>query len=266
MDKPVVLITGATSGIGLATAKHLAANGYRVFGTSRNPTAFAVNGYELVQLDVTDDESVQECVRAVLGRTGGRIDALVSNVGTGILGAAEESSAAEVRGLFETNFFGGIRVVNAVLPSMRAAKAGRILVLSSSGGTASIPFASYYCATKFALEAYCEGLRNELLPLGIHVSVVGPGPVSTPAGDTAKRGSNPISDYHERRSAAVKMFVESIRKGMPPERVAEAILGALRDESPSPRYPVGLQAGATLAARRLLPVRWFQWAVRRSAG
>ena len=266
MDTPVVLVTGATSGIGLATAKHLAANGYRVFGTSRNPAAFAVGGYELVRLDVTSDESVGECVRTVLGRTGGRLDALVSNVGTGILGAAEESDAAEVRDLFETNFFGAVRVVNAVLPAMRRAKSGRILVMGSSGGTASVPFASYYCATKFALEAYCEGLRGELLPLGIHVSVVAPGPVSTPAGDTAKRASNPVADYHERRSAAVKLFAESIRQGMPPENVAEAILGALRDKSPAPRYPVGAQAGATLVARRLLPVRWFQWAVRRATG
>jgi NAD(P)-dependent dehydrogenase (short-subunit alcohol dehydrogenase family) len=262
---PVVLITGASSGIGRATARLLAANGYRVFGTCRDPAARPPEPFPLLPLEVTSDESVAACVRRVAGETGGRIDVLVNNVGTGILGAAEESTAADARGLFEVNFFGAVRVTNAVLPLMRPRRAGRIVNMSSSGGTASIPFAAYYCATKFALEAYSEGLRNELLPLGIHVSVVAPGPVSTPAGDTAARAAHPVADYEPARSKAADDFVKAIRNGMDPDRVAEAILELLRSDNPAPRCPVGLQSRATGWVRRLLPVRAFQaltrWAV-----
>ncbi|MBA4066400.1 MAG: hypothetical protein C0501_22335 [Isosphaera sp.] len=267
-DHPVVLVTGATSGIGRATARLLASNGYRVFGTSRDPTSRPPEPFPLLPLEVASDESAAACVRRVADATGGRIDVLVNNVGTGILGAAEESTAAEVRALFEVNVLGAVRMTNAVLPLMRARRAGRILNMSSSGGTASIPFAAYYCATKFALEAYSEGLRNELLPLGIHVSVVAPGPVSTPAGDTAARAAHPVADYEPARSKAADEFVKAIRAGMDPATVAEAILDLVRSDAPAPRRPVGLQSHATGWARRLLPVRAFQalvrWAVGRS--
>ena len=263
---PVVLITGATSGIGRATARLLARSGFRVFGTGRRPETPTLDGFDLLPLDVTDDASVEACVRMVAERTGGRIDALVNNVGTGILGAAEESTAAEVRWLFEVNFFGAIRMTNAVLPLMRARKAGRIVNMSSAGGVASIPFGAYYCATKHALEGYSEGLRNELLPLGIRVSVVGPGAVSTPAGDKAPKSAHPIADYEPARSKAIDLYIRGIRDGMDPDRVAEAVLGILRSASPAPRYPVGMQAAGTSLMRRLLPTRAFQaltrWALR----
>ena len=263
---PVVLVTGATSGIGRATARLLAQRGYRVFGTGRRPEAATLDGFELLKLDVTDDASVETGVRTLLERTGGRIEVLVNNVGTGILGAAEESTAAEVRGLFEVNFFGAIRVTNAVLPLMRARKAGRIVNMSSAGGVASVPFGAYYCATKHALEAYSAGLRNELLPLGLYVSVVGPGTVSTAAGDKAPKSAHPIADYEPARSKAVANYIQGIRDGLDPERVAETILGILQSKSPAPRYPVGAQAHGTSLMRRLLPTRTFQaltrWALR----
>ena len=262
-DREVVLVTGATSGIGRATARLLAARGYRVFGTGRRPQAESLDGFELLQLEVTSDESVAACVRTLTERTGGRIDVLVNNAGTGILGALEESSADQVRALFEVNVFGAVRVTNAVLPLMRARGAGKVLVMSSSGGEATVPFAGYYCATKHALEAYAEALRLELRSLGVTAAVVAPGPVSTPAGDTALRADRPLAAYEPTRSAATAEYVRAIRTGMDPDRVAETILQVVRARRPKPRYLVGAQSRAVSLLRRVLPRGLFETGVRR---
>lgn len=266
VDNPVVLITGATSGIGRATVRLLAASGYRVFGTSRRPAADTLDGYELLPLEVTSDDSVTRCVETLLERTGGRVDVLVNNVGTGILGAAEESSVEQVKTLFDVNFFGAVRMTNAVLPHLRARRSGRIICMSSSGGIVSVPYAGYYCATKHALEAYTQALRQELKPLGIMATVVAPGPVSTPAGDTAMRGDQPVEDYAARRQRTTERYVEAIRGGMPPERVARAILRILRAKSLKPRYVVGGQSRAVSLLRRLLPAGVLEAGVRRVFG
>ncbi len=263
-DRPVAIVTGASSGIGRATAKLLAESGYRVIGSSREPKSDTLDGFALLPLEVTSDESVAAFVKSVSDRTGGRIDVLVSNVGTGILGAAEESTADEARGLFDINVFGAFRVVNAVLPTFRRQKAGKLVVMSSAGGIAAVPFAAYYCATKFALEGYCESLRHELLPLGISVTVIGPGAVSTSAGDSAPESKHPIADYEPGRSKAVKAFAQGIRDGMPPAKVARAILDAVTSSSPPPRIVVGNQARAVSVARWALPRRTFQWLVRKA--
>jgi NAD(P)-dependent dehydrogenase (short-subunit alcohol dehydrogenase family) len=262
-DREVVLVTGATSGIGRATARLLAARGYRVFGTSRRPSADTLDGFELLQLDVTSDASVSACVRTLAERTGGRIDVLVNNAGTGILGALEESSVDQVRALFEVNVFGAVRVTTAVLPLMRARGGGKVLVMSSSGGEATVPFAGYYCATKHALEAYAETLRLELRSLGVTAAVVAPGPVSTPAGDTALRADHPLDAYAPARAAATAGYVRSIRNGMDPDRVAETILQVIRTRRPKPRYLVGGQSRAVSLLRRLLPRGLFETGVRR---
>jgi NAD(P)-dependent dehydrogenase (short-subunit alcohol dehydrogenase family) len=262
----VVLVTGATSGIGKATAELLAASGYRVFGTSRDPAGKTASGYELLQLEVSSDESVAACVRAVVDRTGGRIDVLHNNAGTGIIGAAEEVSPEEALRLFQINFFGVMRMTNAVLPHMRARRSGKIINMSSSGGVAALPFAALYCATKFALEGYTEALRHELRPLGIAAVVVAPGPVSTPAGEKAMRASRVIEDYAGRRARADEMSVRGIRNGMDPRRVAEAILRVVRASWPSPRYPVGLQSSATGLAHGVLPSGAFEAMVRWGVG
>ena len=262
----VVLVTGATSGIGRATAGLLAAKGYRVLGTSRDPAGKTADGYELLPLEVSSDESVAACVASVAGRTGGRIDVLVNNAGTGILGAAEEVTTEEALRLFQVNIFGVERVTNAVHPLMRARRSGTIINMSSSGGVAAIPFAAFYCATKFALEGYTEALRHELRPLGIAAAVVAPGPVSTPAGDRAMRAEKVIGEYADRRGKADAMFTRSIREGMDPRRVAEAILRVVRSRWPRGRYAVGFQSRATGTARRLLPRTGFEAAVRWGLG
>ena len=267
MGEPkVVLVTGATSGIGRATAELLAARGYRVFGTGRNPAAAVGGGFELLPLDVTSDESVAACVRAVAERTGGRIDVLHNNAGTGIIGAAEEITPEEALRLFQTNFFGVMRMTNAVLPLMRARRAGTVINMSSSGGVAALPFAALYCATKFALEGYTEALRHELRPFGVAAVLVAPGPVSTPAGEKAMRAARHIPEYAERRARADALAVAGIRGGMDPERVAATVLRVVRARWPSPRYAVGLQARATNLARGLLPPGAFEAAVRWGVG
>jgi NAD(P)-dependent dehydrogenase (short-subunit alcohol dehydrogenase family) len=262
----VVLVAGATSGIGKATAELLAAKGYRVFGTSRDPVGKTGNGFELLQLDVTSDESVAACVKAVAERTGGRIDVLHNNAGTGIIGAAEEITPDEGLRLFQVNFFGVMRMTNAVLPLMRARKAGTVINMSSSGGVAALPFAALYCATKFALEGYTEALRHELRPFNIAAVIVAPGPVSTPAGDKAMRAERHIPEYADRRRKADALAVRGIRGGMDPKRVAETILKVVKAEWPSPRYAVGLQSRATNLAHGLLPPGAFEAAVRWGVG
>jgi NAD(P)-dependent dehydrogenase (short-subunit alcohol dehydrogenase family) len=264
--KKVVLVTGSTSGIGQATAELLAAKGYRVFGTSRDPASKTGNGFELLQLDVTSDESVAACVKAVAERTGGRIDVLHNNAGTGIIGAAEEVTPDEAMRLFQVNFFGVMRMTSAVLPLMRARKAGTVINMSSSGGVAALPFAALYCATKFALEGYTEALRHELRPFNVAAVIVAPGPVSTPAGDKAMRAARHIPEYADRRRKADDLAVRGIRGGMDPRRVARTILRVLSAGWPSPRYTVGLQSRATNLAHGLLPPGAFEAAVRWGVG
>jgi short-subunit dehydrogenase len=218
--------------------------------------------FELVQLDVTSDASVAACVAAVAAKTGNRIDVLVNNAGTGILGAAEEVTADEAARLFQVNLFGVMRMTTAVLPLMRARRSGIVINMSSSGGIASVPFAGLYCATKHALEAYTAALRHELRPTGVTATVVAPGPVSTPAGDSAARAAAALADYSDRRDRADHMYTRAIRAGMAPDRVARTILRVVRTRRPRPRYPVGMQARTTGVARCLLPPSALEVAIR----
>src|SRR5690606_35507590 len=158
----VVLITGASSGLGRATARLLAERGYRVFGTSRRPPADApTGGVEPLALDVCADASVAACVQTVLARAG-RIDALINNAGYELGGALEEATLEEAQRQFETNFFGAVRMIRAVLPAMRRQGGGRIVNVSSLAGLAPVPFLGLYSASKFALEGYSEALRHEV--------------------------------------------------------------------------------------------------------
>jgi short-subunit dehydrogenase len=261
----VVLITGASSGIGRATARHLHEAGYRVFGTSRQPAAETLDGFALLPLEVTSNESVAACVRAVTKRTGGRIDVLLNNVGTGILGASEESSVAQVQQLFDINFFGAVRMTSAVLPFMRSQGSGRLLYMSSAGGVVSVPYAGYYCATKHALEAYVEALRLEVEDLGIYASIIAPGTVSTAAGDKAIQPDRPLAAYAPIRQRAADEFVQAIQNGMDPANVAAVILQAVRDPRPQPRYTVGLQSWGVSIMKSLLPATTLEAGLRRIA-
>jgi short-subunit dehydrogenase len=171
-----VLVTGASSGIGRATARLLAERGFTVFGTARKPSPpdeGAKSGVTMVALDVRSDESVRACVEQVVAKAG-RLDVLVNNAGYSLTGAAEETSVEEAKAQLETNFFGAVRMVNAVLPGMRKAEAGKIINISSLAGSTAIPYSGFYSASKFALEGYSESLWYEVRPFGISVSLVEP--------------------------------------------------------------------------------------------
>src|SRR4051812_5113634 len=172
-ERGVALVTGASSGIGLATARALARNGYNVFGTSRKPVADTEDGVTMLVCDVTDDESVRALVDNVMSRAG-RIDLLVNNAGIGLLGGAEESSSAQAKALFDVNVFGVLRLTNAVLPIMRNQGRGRIVNLGSLLGLIPAPFNALYSSSKHAIEGYSESLDHEVRMQGIRVVVVEP--------------------------------------------------------------------------------------------
>ena len=172
-DNPVALVTGASIGIGRATAKALQDAGFQVFGTSRRAAAKRADGVTMLTCDVTDDASVAKLVDEVLIKAG-RIDLLVNNAGIGLLGGAEESSIAQAQALFDVNLFGVIRVTNAVLPAMRRQGKGRIINMSSILGLIPAPYSALYASTKHALEGYSESLDHELRAFGIRVVLVEP--------------------------------------------------------------------------------------------
>jgi short-subunit dehydrogenase len=167
-DNPVALVTGASIGIGRATAKALQDAGFQVFGTSRRAAAKRADGVTMLTCDVTDDASVAKLVDEMLSKAG-RIDLLVNNAGVGLLGGAEESSIAQAQALFDVNLFGVIRVTNAVLPAMRRQGKGRIINMSSILGLIPAPYSALYASTKHALEGYSESLDHELRAFGAEV-------------------------------------------------------------------------------------------------
>jgi NAD(P)-dependent dehydrogenase (short-subunit alcohol dehydrogenase family) len=194
-NQRVVLITGASSGVGQSTARLLAQRGYRVFGTSRNPDRAEITpGVDMLPLDVRADDSVRACVEAVFNR-GGHPDVLINNAAYELAGALEELSSEEARAQFETNFFGVVRMINAVLPFMRQRKRGHIINVSSLSGLSAIPFLGIYSASKFALEGYTEALRHEVKPFNIHVSLTEAGFLRTPMMNNRQVGANRITEY-----------------------------------------------------------------------
>jgi NAD(P)-dependent dehydrogenase (short-subunit alcohol dehydrogenase family) len=206
-ERETVLITGASSGIGAATAALLAASGYRVFGTSRGPVPEAASGdMEMLALDVRSGASVGACVETLLERAG-RIDALVNNAGFALHGESEGTTPEQAVRQLETNVVGVMRVTNAVLPAMRREGRGRIVNVSSLAGLTAVPFLSVYCASKYALEGYSEVLRYELRDFGIWVTLIEPGFVKTPlivAGEAAAAPWPPMTASARRPSTACR--------------------------------------------------------------
>jgi NAD(P)-dependent dehydrogenase (short-subunit alcohol dehydrogenase family) len=247
----VVLVTGASSGFGEAVAAELQSRGHRVFGTSRRPMASPAAGYSTVTLDVDDDASVAAGVAEVL-RQAGRIDVLVNNAGFGLAGALEETTVAEARRQFETNFFGVHRACRAVLPQMRARRSGRIVNMSSLGGLVSVPFQAMYCASKFAVEAYTEALRMEVWPFGIQVAMVEPGDFATrfTANRTMTAASTPQSPYAQRCAQAVRRMAEDEASHPDVAPVVRAVVKAVEARRPRLRYPAASALQRTLVALR----------------
>jgi NAD(P)-dependent dehydrogenase (short-subunit alcohol dehydrogenase family) len=264
LDQRVVRITGASSGVGQSTARLLSHHGYRVFGTSRRPTsAEATPSFEMLPLDVRADESVRACVDAVVSRSG-RLDVLINNAGYELAGALEELSPEEARAQFETNFFGVVRMVAAVLPLMRRRKGGHIINVSSLAGLSAIPFMGVYSASKFALEGYTEALRHEVKPFNIHVSLTEPGFLKTPMRDHRQLAANRLAEYDPWRQRALDAIRAHEEKGPGPESVAETLLYIVSSDTPRLRYLIGGEAKKVARLRRFLPAGLYEPGVRRN--
>jgi len=265
----VALVTGASSGFGLAIARALHAQGWCVYAASRTPQATGGNdGFHTIALDVTCDGSVARAVEAVLAGQG-RIDALVNNAGVGYAGALEDTTLDEARAQFDTNFFGMHRLCRAVLPAMRARGAGRIINMSSLGGLVSVPFQGFYCASKFAVEAYTEALRMELRPFGISVSMIEPGDFAT--GFTGNRrmvaAAGPGSAYAERCQRAVARMAQDESANSDIAPVVRKVLAVLSAPQPTLRHPVANAVQRALVALRpFLPHSWFEYVMTQTYG
>jgi NAD(P)-dependent dehydrogenase (short-subunit alcohol dehydrogenase family) len=263
VQSKTALVTGASSGIGEATAERLALAGYKVYGTSRRPAKTSQRSFELLPLDVTSDESVEATVREVV-RLEGRIDLLVNNAGFGIgPAAAEESSIEQARAIFETNFFGIVRMTRAVVPHMRRQRAGRIINIGSVLGFLPAPYAALYAATKHAVEGYSESLDHELRTRGIRVSVIEPAYTKTQFGANFLEPDAKLDEYREIRASVSKTLTDILAAADDPGVVADVVLEAASAARPNLRYTAGARAGLLRLLRRFAPARLIDTGIRK---
>jgi NAD(P)-dependent dehydrogenase (short-subunit alcohol dehydrogenase family) len=276
MAAGAVVVTGASSGIGEATALHLNTLGFDVFaGVRKDEDAerLKVAGLTPLKLDVTDPDSIEAAASELRGPSGGRLAGLVNNAGIAVSGPLEFVPIDELRHQLEVNFVGQVAVTQAFLPLVRAAR-GRIVNVSSIGGRVALPLLGPYAASKFALEGVSDSLRRELRPLGVHVALVEPGGIKTPIWDKGNAraqemmgGMPPEAEqlygdlFRSVRQQARRIAAET---GLPPRVVAEAIGHALTARRPKTRYVMGRDARARAIAARFLPDRVFDGLVART--
>src|SRR5688572_6085284 len=256
------IVTGASTGIGRASAEALAQSGFTVFGTSRRQMNDGPHHVSMLTCDVTDDASVNSLVSTVLSRTG-RIDVLVNNAGIGLLGGAEESSISQVQALFDVNLFGVMRVTNAVLPSMRQRGQGRIINISSVLGLIPAPYSAHYSATKHALEGYSKSLDHETRAFNIRVSLIEPACTRSVFEQSALEPDSPLKEYQQARADARALLRDAMTIADPPEVVAKAVLSAATAARPGRRYPTGKVAQQVSVLRRFVPTEMFDRSLRK---
>jgi NAD(P)-dependent dehydrogenase (short-subunit alcohol dehydrogenase family) len=249
----IALVTGASSGIGEATAQRLVTAGYTVYGTSRRSAPAGRRSFEMLPLDVTSDESVGAVITDVM-RLAGRIDLLVNNAGFSIAPAgAEESSIEQARSIFDTNFFGIVRMTRAVVPHMRHQRAGRIINIGSVLGFLPAPYMALYAATKHAIEGYSESLDHELRTRGIRVSVIEPAYTKTQFDAHLLEADSKLDEYREVRAAVGNRLREAVAAADEPGIVADVVLQAAAAARPKLRYTAGRAAGRLRWLRRFAP-------------
>ena len=258
----VVLITGASSGIGRATAELLTGRGYEVFGGVRaTATTRPLAGVALVPLDVRDEASVKACVEEVRSRAG-RIDVLINNAGVNLVGAVEETSIGQAQALFDTNVIGVLRMIQAVLPGMRRQGAGLIVNISSILGLIPAPFMGVYASTKHAIEGLSESLDHEVRAVGIRVVLIEPPNIRTSLDAHAAQAEGRIDTYAAQRRRTAAAITHNTNTAPEPKVVAAEVLRAI--EGPyRMRRPIG-QAALLSWLRRLLPVRLFEPSLRKA--
>jgi NAD(P)-dependent dehydrogenase (short-subunit alcohol dehydrogenase family) len=256
----VILITGASTGIGRACAEHLHQLGHKVYGAARSFPEAERHPFTTFHMDVREDDSVSECVEQVLTRAG-RVDVLVNGAGYALAGAIEDTSMAEARAQFETNFFGTVRVCRAVLPVMRRQRSGLIVNISSIGGLLALPFQGFYSASKFALEGLTEALRMEVGPRGVRVVLIEPGDFQTrlTANRHIAQAAGENTEYRASLRAALAAIEADEVNGHPPAAVARLLARIIDERSPRLRYLVGPwpeRAGVTL--KKFLPHKLYE--------
>lgn len=255
----VVLVTGGSSGIGKAIGDFLSDKGFIVYGTSRNPKNYTNSKFPLVALDVTKSETISRCINEVLSKNS-RIDVLINNAGAGITGPIEEIPEEEIRRNFETNLFGPINVIKAVLPSMRKQGHGLVINITSIAGYMGLPYRGIYSASKGALEIITESFRMELKAFNIHMTNVAPGDFATNI--AAGRYHAPVLDnspYKIQYGESLKMMNEHVDEGNDPKEMAEAILKIINSKSPRIHYKVGaFMQKFSIVLKRILPDKVYE--------
>ena len=256
------IVTGASSGIGRASAEALARAGFTVFGTSRKATGDGPDGVSMLVCDVTDDRSVASLVSAVLSKTG-RIDLLVNNAGIGLQAGAEELSVAQVQALFDVNLFGIVRLTNAVLPAMRRLGEGRIINIGSILGVVPAPYSAHYSAAKHAVEGYSESLDHEVRAFNIRVSVIEPAFTRTAFDQNGIEPDLVMKEYDQARAGVSALLRDVMPKADRPEVVAKVVLRAATDKHPRRRYAAGKAARQVGMLRRFAPAEMFDRTLRK---
>lgn len=255
----VVLITGASSGIGAAIAQYLVVKGYIVYGTSRNPKDTLSNGVKMLSLDVTKEETIRGAIDTLLDQEG-KIDFLVNNAGMGITGPLEETPDAETKRVFETNFFGALQVIKAVLPTMREQRSGMIINITSIAGYMGLPYRGIYSATKGALGIITEAYRMELKEFNVQMTTVAPGDFATNI--AAGRYHAPIlnnSPYKENYQRTLRIMDEHVDSGMDTSVMAKKVYAIMQKNKPNVHYRVGFfMQRFSIALKRLLPDTWYE--------
>ncbi len=266
----VILITGASSGIGYDSAMILAGQGHKVYGAARRVElmeGLRDKGVIPIKMDVTDEQSMADAVQAIISAEG-RIDVLVNNAGYGYLGAIENVPIAEAKRQLEVNLFGLARLTQLVLPYMRAQKSGRIINTSSVAGKAVIPFGGWYNVSKYSVEALSDALRIEVKPFGIKVVLIEPGGIKTDWGIIAADNLSASSKETAYQDAGFRMarllrFGYTSRFLSNPKRVAKAITRAVNSRYPKVRYRLGAGSGLIVFFHTVLPALWWDGIMRK---
>jgi len=262
-ESKIALVTGASSGIGAATAQQLADAGYQVYGTSRRGDMGGQRVYQMIALDVTSDAMVKAAVETIIQKEG-RIDLLVNNAGVGVApAAAEESSMAQAQAIFDTNFFGTVRMTNAVLPHMRSRAAGRIIHIGSVLGFLPMPYGALYAATKHAIEGYSESLDHELRGWGIRSIVIEPAYTKTGFDTNALQADAALDAYRAVRHSVKARVDEVMATAEGPVVVAQTVLKAAQAGQPQLRYTAGVLAGRLRLLRKFAPAAMLDAALRK---
>ncbi len=261
MNSKVILITGASSGFGYETARHLSGLGYRVYGTSRSKIINDIN-FEHVVLDVTSCESVNSCVDYII-KNEGRLDVLINNAGYILSGFIEETELDEAKSVLETNFYGSVRMIKKVIPIMRSQGSGQIINISSSAGLLAVPNLGFYSASKFALEGYSEALKYEVEKFNIKVSVIEPAIFKTNIGRSKSMVRNKLKTYDSTRRSVKMALKKGYDAGGDPKQMAFLILAILEEKHPKLRYRIGPNSLLVNCLRWLMPETINSWALKK---